>query len=150
MGMDRYAPEMEGNHHPVILIDGECHLCQHITRYLVKHDKRAHFRFAALQSRVGQRMLKEAGYSDDWNSLNTFVLLKDGRYATKSGAALRVWRALGGWRSLAFGLILIPAPIRDAVYDLIARNRYRWFGRSDVCLLPTKEIRSRFLEGGFE
>lgn len=137
------------NEAPIVLIDGHCHLCHRITRYLVEHDKEARFRFAALQSSAGQKALKKAGFAENRISFDSFVLITDGRCYTKSGAALRVWRGLGGWRSLGYALIIIPSPIRDAVYDFIARNRYRWFGRSEQCMLPTKEIRDRFLPDGY-
>ena len=130
----------------VLLIDGVCHLCQNITRFVVEHDRQRRFSFAALQSTAGKRLLREGGLSEtDWNS---FVLVENGRYYTKSGAALRVMKGLGGWRSVAYALIVIPAPIRDAVYRWIANNRYRWFGRSDACLMPTKEVMSRFVKDG--
>lgn len=136
---------------PVILIDGHCYLCQDIVRYLVKRDSRARFRFAALQSPAGRSILKAMndGGDGDMDDFDSFILAVNGRYYNRSGAALRVWKGLGGWRSLAYALIVIPAPIRDAVYRFIARNRYRWFGKSEQCLLPTKEVRERFLPEGF-
>ncbi|MCR2802834.1 thiol-disulfide oxidoreductase DCC family protein [Paenibacillus soyae] len=130
----------------ILLIDGVCHLCQNITRYVVKHDQKRRFSFAALQSAAGKRLLSQGGFSEaDWDS---FILIENGRYYTKSGAALRVMKGLGGWRSALYGLIVIPSPIRDAAYRFIAKNRYRWFGRSDVCLMPTPDIMSRFLKDG--
>ncbi|RIX53646.1 DUF393 domain-containing protein [Paenibacillus nanensis] len=130
----------------ILLIDGVCHLCQNITRYVVEHDHKRKFSFAALQSLAGSRLLRQGGLSEkDWDS---FVLVENGRYYTSSGAALRVMRGLGGWRRIAYAFILIPRPIRDGAYRLVARNRYRWFGKSDVCLMPTKEVMSRFLEDG--
>lgn len=130
----------------ILLIDGVCHLCQNITRYVVEHDRERRFSFAALQSSAGKRLLRVGGFSEtEWDS---FVLVENGRYYTKSGAALRVMKGLGGWRSALYGLIVIPAPIRDEIYRWIAKNRYRWFGRSEVCLMPTKEVLSRFLKDG--
>lgn len=130
----------------ILLIDGVCHLCQNITRYVVRHDHMRKFSFAALQSEAGSRLLRQGGLNErDWDS---FVLVENGRYYTKSGAALRVMRGLGGWRSITYAFIIVPKPIRDSVYSFVARNRYRLFGRSDVCLMPTKEVMSRFVENG--
>lgn len=130
----------------IVLIDGVCHLCQNITRYIVRHDHKRKFSFAALQSEAGSRLLRQGGLSEsDWDS---FVLVENGQYYTKSGAALRVMKGLGGFRSMAYAFIIVPKPIRDSIYSWVARNRYRWFGQSDSCLMPTKEIMSRFLEDG--
>lgn len=130
----------------ILLIDGVCHLCQNITRYVVRHDHKRKFSFAALQSEAGRRLLSAGGLSE--SGRDSFVLVEKGRYYTKSGAALRVMKGLGGFRSLAYALIIVPRPIRDSVYGWVARNRYRWFGQSDSCLMPTKEVMSRFLEDG--
>ncbi len=134
---------------PIVLVDGHCHLCQHITRYLAQHDRNRRFRFAALQSPAGRRTLREAGFAGDLDTFDSFVLVQNGRYYTESGAALRVAKGVGGWRAMAYGFMIIPAPVRDAVYRYVARNRYKWFGKSEQCLLPTKEIRDRYLPGGF-
>lgn len=126
----------------VMLIDGECALCHGITRFVVARDPKRRFRFVALQSPTGIRLLRRHGLPV--GDMDTFVLLDGGRAYVKSEAALRVLRKLGGgWRWLAAGLI-VPSFIRDWVYDRIAGSRYKLFGRSQVCLLPTPDIVSRF------
>lgn len=129
---------------PIVLVDGVCHLCQGLTKFLIKHDRAGRLRFASLQSDAGQRLLAEGGMPLD--SYSTFVLVEDGRYYTRSKAALRLARVLPFPWPLGYGLIVIPPFIRDAVYDIVARNRYRWFGKDEACMIPTKEIRKRFLD----
>ncbi|MGR7943562.1 thiol-disulfide oxidoreductase DCC family protein [Paenibacillus sp. M.A.Huq-81] len=138
---------MEGPAKSIVLIDGECQMCQTITRFLVKHDRHFRFAFAALQSEAGQNLLQHHGLNQAvWDS---FVLIENGGLHIKSGAALRVAKRLGGWWSFLYVFIIVPAPIRDYVYEWVARNRYRWFGRTDACLMPTKEVMSRFLKDGY-
>ncbi|RJE90510.1 DUF393 domain-containing protein [Paenibacillus sp. 1011MAR3C5] len=130
----------------IVLIDGECHLCQHITRYLIEHDKKRAFSFATLQSAAGQRLLRQGGLNtDDWDS---FVLYENERFYMNSGAALRVLKGLGGWRSMLYAFIAVPAPLRDAVYRWVARNRHRFGGGAPSCLMPTPEVLSRFVKDG--
>lgn len=148
-GKANETPASVANRAPIVLVDGHCHLCQHITRYLVRHDHGRRYSFAALQSPAGRQTLAEAGYTGDLDSFDSFVLVQNGRYYTQSGAALRVAKGLGGWRAAAYGFMIIPAAIRDAVYRYVARNRYKWFGKSEQCLMPTEEIRDRYLPGGF-
>lgn len=128
----------------LLLIDGHCNLCHSITKFVVKRDRARRFRFASLQSKAGQYLLAEGGLPLD--NLDTFVMVQDGRFYTKSEAALRVCREFGGLWPLLYGSIVVPKFIRNAVYDLIANHRYRWFGRTEACLLPTAELRSRFIE----
>ncbi|MBH5317719.1 thiol-disulfide oxidoreductase DCC family protein [Paenibacillus sp. GSMTC-2017] len=130
----------------VALIDGHCHMCQTITRFLVKHDHKGKFRFAALQSTAGKQLLAQGSLKD--KTFDSFVLYDNGKYWIKSSAALRVAQRLGGWWALLYVFIIVPPPIRNIVYDWVARNRYRWFGKSDVCLMPTKAVMARFLDGG--
>lgn len=131
---------------PIVLIDGSCHLCQGITRFLVKHDRNARFSFAALQSKAGQSLLQDGQMHT--SNLDSFVLYDNGKFYIKTTAALRVAKGLGGWWRFLYLLIIIPAPLRNVVYHWVARNRYRWFGQSDACLMPTKEVMSRFVENG--
>ena len=128
----------------ILLIDGECMLCQRITQFVVRHDKQQIFMFASLQSDAGRHLLKLFGMPADYR--DTFVLIQNKKHYTRSGAALRVCRKLGGaWRSL-YALIVIPPILRNAVYNIVAANRYRWFGKSDQCMLPAPELRGRFIE----
>ncbi|MFC4101162.1 thiol-disulfide oxidoreductase DCC family protein [Paenibacillus xanthanilyticus] len=126
----------------IMLIDGECALCHGITRFVIARDPAKRFRFVALQSPAGIGLLRRHGLPE--GDMDTFVLIDGGRAYVKSEAALWVLRKLGGgWRMLAM-LMVVPSFIRDWAYDRIAGSRYRLFGRSEVCLLPTPDIVSRF------
>ncbi|MFC5532425.1 thiol-disulfide oxidoreductase DCC family protein [Cohnella yongneupensis] len=128
----------------IALIDGECVMCSAISQWIIARDAAGAFRFASLQSPVGRRLMREGGMSE--NALNTFVLIDNGRYYTKSTAALKVLRKLGGKWRLLYSLIIIPKPLRNLGYDFIAKRRYRWFGKTDSCPLPTAQLRSRFID----
>ena len=130
----------------ILLIDGKCLLCSGITQFVVKRDKSRRFRFAALQSKAGQELLRAGHLPTD--DIDTFVMIRDGRYETKSNAALRVLRELDGWWRVLFLFIAVPRSLRDRIYDYIARNRYGWFGMTDVCKIPPKLLTDRFLENG--
>lgn len=130
----------------VLLIDGKCMLCNKITHFVVKRDKKKYFRFAALQSPVGQQLLKNGHLPID--DLDTFVMVQSNQYYTKSEAALRVFRKLdGGWR-LLYWFRFVPLAWRNYVYHIIARNRYRWFEKHEMCIIPTPELLERFLDDG--
>lgn len=131
------------NNKPIILFDGVCNLCNTSVQYVIKHDKRAFFTFASLQGETGQQLLKKYGLTD--NDLNSFVLIINNKVVTRSAAALTVARNLGGIIKLLYGFMIIPAFIRDAVYNIIAKNRYKWFGKRDSCMIPSPELSSRFL-----
>lgn len=132
----------------VLLIDGQCLLCNGITRFIVKRDKAAIFQFASLQSKAGQQFLISGGIPI--GDLNTFVMIENGQYFIKSTAALRVLRQLDGFWPLSYIFIIVPRPLRNLVYDWIARNRYRWFGREEVCMLPSAPLMGRFIENGVQ
>ncbi|MFD0710840.1 thiol-disulfide oxidoreductase DCC family protein [Paenibacillus sp. GCM10027626] len=143
--MGRQKRRAAGQAEPIILlIDGRCYLCHGITKFVIAHDKRQRFQFASLQSATGQHLLRQGGLNA--HDLDTFVMVEDGNYYTKSSAALRVMRDLDGFWPLIYGLRWIPAFIRNAVYSFIAKRRYRWFGYSTQCLLPSVEIRQRFID----
>lgn len=129
---------------PVLFFDGVCNLCTRSVQFVIKHDKRQRFLFASLQSDIGKKAVEdiraEKGYTPD-----SLVLLYKGRYYIKSGAALHTARLLGGWLQLAAIFLVIPRFISNAVYDLVAKNRYRWFGRQDECMVPAPALKSRFL-----
>lgn len=127
----------------IVLIDGVCHLCQGLVRFIIPRDPKAHFRFAPLQSGVAEELLKAGGLPA--GSLGTVVLVENGVYYTESAAVLRIARRLRCPWPAAYVFILMPKPLRDALYRLVARNRYRWFGREEQCLVPTPELRRRFL-----
>jgi predicted DCC family thiol-disulfide oxidoreductase YuxK len=132
--------------HPTLLFDGVCNLCSGSVQFILKRDRQGHFRFASLQSEVGKRLMTEHGLDPD--ALSSVVLIEEGRAYQESTAALRIARHLpGAWKLLRV-LSVIPRPLRDAAYRLIARNRYRWFGKTEACWLPTPELRARFLDAG--
>lgn len=128
----------------VILFDGVCHLCQGAVKFIIKRDPRGIFHFASLQSAAADRLLE--GKTPEGGFLNTIVLVEDGVHYTRSTAALRIARRLRFPWPLMYLFIVIPRPLRDAVYGWIAANRYRWFGKDDACMMPTPDIRKRFLE----
>ncbi len=125
------------------MFDGVCNLCNSSVNFIIDHDPKGHFRFAALQSDFGQEKLKALGFStEDFDSL---VLLSGDKVYKKSSAALRIARKLNELYPLLFIFIIIPPFIRHAMYDVIARNRYKWWGKQDSCRMPTPELRSRFV-----
>ena len=134
---------MKSGQHAVVLFDGVCNMCNSSVSFIIKHDTRGYFQFASLQGSEGQRLLAEYGMDGYFGS---FVLIEDGRLHAKSGAALRICKRLGGIWKLGYLLLVIPAPLRDAVYQFIADRRYKWFGKRDNCMLPSPEIRISFLD----
>lgn len=131
------------NDHPVILFDGVCNLCNGAVQFVIRHDRTGIFKFASLQSESGQQLLKK--YDLPLTDFNSFALIQNGVAFTRSTAALKVARLLKGPISLLYGFIIVPAFIRNAVYNLIAKNRFRWFGKMDHCMIPTPALRARFL-----
>jgi predicted DCC family thiol-disulfide oxidoreductase YuxK len=129
----------------LILFDGVCNLCNATVRFIIARDPRARFRFAPLQSDAACERLARAGGVPAGQA--SVVLIENGRLYTRSAAALRIARALRFPWPMLYGLIVIPRPIRDRAYEFVARRRYRWFGRSQACVLPTPELRDRFLNG---
>lgn len=128
--------------HAVVLFDGVCNLCNASVNFLIDRDAEAVFRFAPLQSDLGQRLVADC----DLDSEDTIVLVEGGRCYTRSAAVLRVARRMDGAWPLLSVLLAVPRPLRDAVYRFVARNRYRWFGKQDACRLPTPDLRRRFLD----
>ena len=129
--------------HPVVLFDGVCNLCNATVNWIIARDRKGLFRFAALQSVAGERLQREHGL--DPSALDTLVLIEGGRTYRKSSAGLRIVRRLCWPWPLLFGLIAVPAFMRDFAYGWFARRRYRWFGRKDECMAPAPEVRERFL-----
>lgn len=126
-----------------MLFDGVCNLCNATVQFIIEHDPGARFRFAALDSDAARELA--AGCGVHAALPDSVVLIEDGKLYTRSSAALRVARRLRFPWPLLYGLIVVPRPLRDVVYAWIARNRYSWFGKRDSCMLPTPELRSRFL-----
>jgi predicted DCC family thiol-disulfide oxidoreductase YuxK len=129
---------------PIVLFDGVCQLCNGSVLFIVKRDPSRQFRFAALQSTAGAALLRTFGLPTD--VLDTLVLIEGDRVFTRSTASLRIARRLSGLWPLLYGLIVVPRPLRDLLYRVVARNRYRWFGRRDACMMPTPDLQERFLE----
>ena len=129
---------------PVVLFDGVCNLCNGSVQFLIARDPSARLRFATLDSSVARSLIHESGAPGPLP--DSIVLIDDGRVFTRSTAALRIARRLRFPWPLLYGLIVVPRPLRDFLYDWVARNRYRWFGKRDSCMLPTPELRARFLE----
>ncbi len=127
--------------HSVILFDGVCNLCNTVVQVVIKRDRKNIFRFAPLQSEQANQLLN----GNLKPTMNSFILLDDNVLYTKSTAALRVCRRLGGLWRLMYGFIIVPKAVRDAVYDWIAANRYRWFGRKTECMVSTPDLRSKFI-----
>ena len=128
---------------PILLFDGVCNLCNGAVQFVIKNDKKNQFHFATLQSEVGAALLKV--YSLPRDVLDTFVVITKNNVLTRSTAALEVAKTIGGLWTLAYIFIIIPKFIRDAIYNWVARSRYRWFGKKDSCMIPTPELRERFL-----
>ena len=126
-----------------ILFDGVCNLCSGFVVFTIKRDPEAKFKFASLQSDEGVNLQKEFGV--DPNHIKTMVLVEEDTYYVKSDAVLRIFKHLNGMWFILYYLIYLPRPIRDFVYDIVAKNRYRWFGKKDECMLPTPELEKRFL-----
>jgi predicted DCC family thiol-disulfide oxidoreductase YuxK len=133
-------PPLDG---PLVLYDGQCGLCNRSVQTILRHDGRGRFRFAALQSALGQALLARHGLASD--VMDSVVLVDGERAYTRSRAALRIAGAMDAPWPLLRVFAIIPGPLRDGVYDWVARNRYRWFGRTDACMLPPPEVRARFL-----
>ncbi len=128
----------------IVLFDGVCNLCNSSVQFIIKRDRKRKFRFASLQGKTGQSLLQQ--FNLPVNDLNSFILIEDNKAFRQSTAALRVAKDLsGGWK-LLYGFIIVPKFIRDAVYNWIARNRYKWYGKREECMVPTAELRERFLD----
>ena len=127
----------------VVLFDGLCRFCSGSVGFILRRDAGQRFNFAPLQSSVAEQLLE--GFDRSSEEMDSLVLVEDGRYWTRSTAALKIVRQLSGLWPLLFVLILVPRPLRNMCYDLFARNRYRWFGKYDRCFVPTAEERERFL-----
>ena len=127
----------------LVLFDGVCNLCTASVQFIIRHDRAAMFYFAPLQSEIGREICRSQGL--DPADVQTFVLISRGRMLVRSDAAIEVVSRFGGaWRFLTV-LRLIPRVARDRIYSTIARNRYRWFGRTDACMIPTPDVKARFL-----
>ena len=129
----------------IILFDGVCNLCDSSVQFIIKHDKKDIFRFASLQSEVGQQLMNERGI--DSEEIDSIILIIPGQaYYTKSSAALEIAKDLSGGYSLLGNFLYLPEFIRNSVYDFIARNRYKWYGKKDNCMILTPELKAKFID----
>jgi predicted DCC family thiol-disulfide oxidoreductase YuxK len=127
----------------IVLFDGVCNFCNASINFVIEHDKARYFKFAPLQSEIGEELTARHGI--DRVETDSVILVENGKIYTHSDAALGIARHLNGIWSWAYVLRVIPRPVRDLAYKFIARNRYRLFGRRDACMMPTPEVRARFL-----
>ena len=128
---------------PILLFDGHCNFCNAWVRLIVRRDTAKKILFAPLQSSVGRKMLEE--HKIDVNYTESLVFFEEERFSVSSTAALKIFSYMDGWERHLRILSVVPRPFRDALYHFIAKNRYKWFGRSDRCMVPTSEISERFL-----
>ena len=129
---------------PIVFFDGVCNLCNKSVQFIIKRDKKKKFLFASLQGKHGQELLKKNDLPND--ALNSFLLLEGERLYTHSTGALRVLKHLGGGWKILYGFIFLPKLLRDPIYNIIARNRYKWFGKKDQCMIPEPGLKERFLD----
>lgn len=128
----------------VILFDGVCNLCNSSVNWVIDHDHRNQFQFAALQSAYGKTVVEKFSLHDDF--MDTVLLVEDNKVWQRSDAALQILKTLGGIYSLAVLFYVVPSFIRNMVYNFVARNRYKWFGKQDECRVPTADLKTKFLD----
>src|SRR4051812_28574434 len=129
----------------IILFDGVCNLCNSFVQFVIKRDKSDIFRFVPLQSDLGQQILNHIGI--DPKHIDSMILYEPGiAYFYKSNAAIEISRSLGGFLSMAAGFKLLPNFVRNPIYDYVAKNRYKWYGKKESCMIPTPELKAKFLE----
>lgn len=132
------------NKNPIIFFDGVCNFCNSSVLFVLKHEKTDELRFASLQSEFAQSQLRE--HSLDSKTFNSIVFIEDGKYYQKSTAALKIASYLKFPYGFLKYLIIVPSFIRNFVYDIISKNRYKWFGQKDSCMIPSPELKSRFID----
>ena len=128
---------------PIILFDGICNLCNRSVQFIIKHDKEKVYRFAAFQSKAGQKLLQQ--YNLPLKQYSSFLLIENNKAYSQSTAALKVAKNLSGLVKLAVVFNIVPAGIRNIVYNFVARDRYQWFGKKESCMVPTQDLKARFL-----
>ena len=130
----------------IILFDGVCNLCNGAVQYIIKRDKKDTFRYAALQSEIGKKLVNERGI--DTSKVDSIILIEPNiAYHIKSSAAIEIMNEFGGlWKIMNIFKYIFPTSFRDLIYDFIAKNRYKWFGKQDNCMIPTPELKAKFLD----
>jgi predicted DCC family thiol-disulfide oxidoreductase YuxK len=134
---------VSNNLNRVVLFDGVCNFCNSSVQFIIKHDKSNSLQFTSLQSKIGQELLAKYAIPKEVDSV---IFIENNQAYLKSTAALKIANYFGGLWKLFQVFLIIPTFIRNFFYDIIAKNRYRWFGKKDACMLPSPEIRNRFLE----
>lgn len=128
----------------IILFDGVCNLCDSLVQFVIKHDEQDQFRYVALQSELGQKILVHIGINT--KNIDTIVLYIPGKaYYTKSNAAIQIAKSLGGFFHFGTVFRILPTPMRNWVYDFVASKRYKWYGKKVTCMIPTAKLASKFL-----
>lgn len=131
-------------HKQLILFDGICNLCNASVNYVIKHDKKDVFRFTALQSEIGKHIVNE--FNNDTKKIDSIILFsEEQKLSYKSTAALKIAKHLGFPQNMMVVFFIVPAFIRNWVYDYIAKNRYKWYGKRETCMMPTPELQEKFL-----
>lgn len=125
----------------IVLFDGECHFCDASVQFIIKRDPKGYFQFASLQSEVGRELLERYQVP----KADSIVLIENGHYFLQSTAALKIARRLQGFWRFAYVFIAVPTGVRNFAYNKLAKNRYKWFGKKELCELPSQDIRQRFL-----
>lgn len=134
---------MKMNTQPVILFDGVCNFCNSAVNFVIKRNAKANTMFTPMQSAAGQKLL--AQYNLPGDDMKSFIFIENDTVYKQSTGALKVCRHLRGLWPLCYGFIIVPRFIRDGIYNWIAKNRYKWFGKKDSCMIPTPEVKARFL-----
>ncbi|HEY5536911.1 MAG TPA: thiol-disulfide oxidoreductase DCC family protein [Ignavibacteria bacterium] len=127
----------------LILFDGVCNFCNSSVNFIIRRDKKNIFRFASLQSETGQKCLSEYNFYN--TEFDTIILIEKGELYTRSAAALRIAKSISGIWKLFYIFIIVPRPIRNYLYDLLSRNRYKWFGKKDACRIPSESEKKKFI-----
>ena len=128
----------------IVLFDGVCNLCNSTVNFIIDHDTHNRFKFSSLQSAYGQSIIQQFKLSGDY--LNTVVLIEDGNVYLRSTAVLRILKHLGCLYQLLYVFIIVPAPILDFFYNIVAKYRYKWFGKRETCRVPDAETKNKFIE----
>ncbi|OGU13855.1 MAG: thiol-disulfide oxidoreductase [Ignavibacteria bacterium GWB2_35_12] len=129
---------------PIVFFDGVCNLCNSIVQFIIRHDKKERFLFASLQSEKSKEILSNFNFTQ--SDIETIILLEENKLYFVSTAALKIVRHLNFLCSLLYIFIIIPKPLRNYVYRIIAKNRYKWFGKKDSCMVPSHELKNRFID----
>jgi predicted DCC family thiol-disulfide oxidoreductase YuxK len=129
--------------HSIVLFDGICNYCNRWVNFIIRHDKNDRFRFTPLQSPQGIQLLRQHNLPE--KDIDTFVLIEGKEHYLRTTAGLRILRNLNGLYPLLYGFLIVPAFIRDVFYGFISRNRYRWYGKKESCMVPDEQVKRKFL-----